>query len=129
MKLRKGDTDILNVVCVAVNPLKERGDVLGGPQSKIEAILSEKQQAGFVVDGLVRAKELRCQPELWLVTQQGVNRFAVHYKVLIYLIAEFAGEAEEIGRHDRGRGAVDASSARVNAFFASCALQTLHFEN
>lgn len=35
----------------------------------------------------------------------------MHYKVLIYPIAEFAGEAEEIGRHVSGRGAVDASFA------------------
>jgi len=89
----------------------ERGYVLGGAHSKIEAILGVKQQAGFVVDGLIRAKEPGRELVSSIVIDPGVNRFSVHYKVLIYLIAEFAGKAEEIGRHVSGRGAVDASFA------------------
>lgn len=63
------------------------------------------------MDGLIRAKEPGRELVSSIVIDPGVNRFSVHYKVLIYLIAEFAGKVEEIGRHVSGRGAVDASFA------------------
>jgi hypothetical protein len=45
------------------------------------------------------------------------NRFLVHYELLIYLIAKFAGEVEEVGRHVGGRGAVGASFAVRSTHF------------
>lgn len=55
----------------------------------------------------------------------------MRYELLIYFVAEFAGEAEEVGRHVSGRGAVDASFAVrfSQCFYASCELQTLYSED
>ena len=68
---------------------------------KIEAILGIEHQAGFEVDSLVRAKEPRRELLSLIVINPGVNQLLKHEELLVYLVAELAGEGGESGRRDR----------------------------
>jgi hypothetical protein len=46
--------------------------------------------AGFAVDGFIRAKKLRSERS-WVDPSLKVNVFLIHYKLLILVVAKFAG--------------------------------------
>lgn len=102
-----------NMVCIVSTDLpEERGYVFRGIHSgKIEAILGVKQRAGFAVDSLVSAEELRGEILSSIAINPGINTFLVQQDQLIYLITNFAGKAEEVGQHVALYEAVDASFA------------------
>ena len=62
-----------------------------------------------MVDSLVRVEELKVELLSSIVIKPGIDKSLVQQDRFIYLIANFAGEAEEIGRHAAVREAVDAS--------------------
>ena len=63
------------------------------------------------MDSLVHVEELRGELLLSIIINPGINKFLVQQDQLIYVIAKFAGEAEEVGRDVAIREAVDASFA------------------
>ena len=99
-----------DIVCVVLADLPdERGYMLRGTHGKIEAILTIEKQAGFTADSLVRAEEPGREQLSWIVSRPGIDRFLEQQDRFIYLIAKFAGEAEEVERHLAVPAIVDAS--------------------